>query len=99
MIKARASGSKVNLYFMKKGRQARHCILRNSWFLYLTSWVLLFENNRIYNNWLSAASQAGENRLSPASEAGDNRLSAATSFRYHFFSSPEPKAPWELIGW
>ena len=30
MIKARASGSKVYLYFMKKGRQARHRILRNS---------------------------------------------------------------------
>ena len=32
MIKARASGSKVYLYFMKKGRQARHRILRNSCF-------------------------------------------------------------------
>ena len=30
MIKARASGSKVYLYFMKKGRQARHRIPRNS---------------------------------------------------------------------
>ena len=30
MIKARASGSKVYLYFMKKARQARHHILRNS---------------------------------------------------------------------
>ena len=30
MIKARASGSKVYLYFMKKGRQARHRIQRNS---------------------------------------------------------------------
>ena len=30
MIKARASGSKVYPYFMKKGRQARHRILRNS---------------------------------------------------------------------
>ena len=30
MIKARASGLKVYLYFMKKGRQARHCIPRNS---------------------------------------------------------------------
>ena len=30
MIKARASGSKVYLYFMKKGRQARHCIPRDS---------------------------------------------------------------------
>ena len=30
MIKARASGSKVCLYFMKKGRQARHRIPRNS---------------------------------------------------------------------
>ena len=30
MIKARASGSKVYLYFMKKSRQARHRILRNS---------------------------------------------------------------------
>ena len=30
MIKARASGSKVYLYFMKKGRQARHHIPRNS---------------------------------------------------------------------
>ena len=29
MIKARASGSKVYLYFMKKGRQARHRIPRN----------------------------------------------------------------------
>ena len=40
---------------------------------------LLFEKNRIYNNWLLAASQAGDNRLSPACEAADNRLSAATS--------------------
>ena len=30
MIKARASVSKVYLYFMKKGRQARHRIPRNS---------------------------------------------------------------------
>ena len=30
MIKARASGSKVYLYIMKKGRQARHRIPRNS---------------------------------------------------------------------
>ena len=30
MIKARASGSKVYLYFMKKGRQARHRIPQNS---------------------------------------------------------------------
>ena len=30
MIKARASGSKVYLYFMKKGRQERHRIPRNS---------------------------------------------------------------------
>ena len=30
MIKARASGSKVYLCFMKKGRQARHRIPRNS---------------------------------------------------------------------
>ena len=30
MIKARVSGSKVYLYFMKKGRQARHHIPRNS---------------------------------------------------------------------
>ena len=30
MIKARASGSKVYLYFMKKSRQARHRIPRNS---------------------------------------------------------------------
>ena len=30
MIKARASGSKVYLYLMKKGRQARHRIPRNS---------------------------------------------------------------------
>ena len=30
MIKARASGSKVYLYFMKKGRQARHRIPWNS---------------------------------------------------------------------
>ena len=35
MIKARASGSKVYLYFMKKGRQARHRIPRNSCFLFL----------------------------------------------------------------
>ena len=34
MIKARASGSKVYLYFMKKGRQARHRIPRNSRFIY-----------------------------------------------------------------
>ena len=33
MVKARASGSKVCLYFMKKGRQARHRIPRNSRFL------------------------------------------------------------------
>ena len=32
MIKARASGTKVYLYFMKKGRQARHGIPRNSCF-------------------------------------------------------------------
>ena len=32
MIKARASGSKVYLYFMKKGRQVRHRIPRNSCF-------------------------------------------------------------------
>ena len=32
MTKARASGSKVYLYFMKKGRQARHRIPRNSCF-------------------------------------------------------------------
>ena len=30
MIKARASGSNVYLYFIKKGRQARHRIPRNS---------------------------------------------------------------------
>ena len=30
MIKTRASGSKVYFYFMKKGRQARHRIPRNS---------------------------------------------------------------------
>ena len=30
MIKGRASGSKVYLYFMKKGTQARHRISRNS---------------------------------------------------------------------
>ena len=30
MIKARASGSKVYLYFMKRGRQAIHRIPRNS---------------------------------------------------------------------
>ena len=30
MITARASGSKLYLYFMKKGRQARHRIPRNS---------------------------------------------------------------------
>ena len=34
MIKARASGSKVYLYFMKKGRQARHRIPRNSCYIY-----------------------------------------------------------------
>ena len=33
MIKARASGSKVYLYFMKKGRQARHRIPRNSCYM------------------------------------------------------------------
>ena len=33
LIKARASGSKVYLYFMKKGRQARHRIPRNSCFI------------------------------------------------------------------
>ena len=32
---ARASGSKVYLYFMKKGRQARHRIPRNSLYLLL----------------------------------------------------------------
>ena len=36
MIKARASGSKVYLYFMKKGRQARHRIPRNSCFRSVT---------------------------------------------------------------
>ena len=30
MIKARASGSKVYLYFMKKGRQAKHRFPQNS---------------------------------------------------------------------
>ena len=38
MIKARASGSKVYLYFMKKGRQARHRIPRNS---SLSVWSIL----------------------------------------------------------
>ena len=33
MIKARASGSKGYLYFMKKGRQVRHRIPQNSCFL------------------------------------------------------------------
>ena len=33
MIKARASGSKVYLYFMKKGRQVRHRIPWNSCFI------------------------------------------------------------------
>ena len=32
MVKARASGSKVYLYFIKKGRQARHRIPRYSCF-------------------------------------------------------------------
>ena len=38
MIKARASGSKVYLYFMKKGRKARHCIPRNSCSYHELSW-------------------------------------------------------------
>ena len=33
MIKARASSSKVYLYFMEKSRQVRHCISRNSCFI------------------------------------------------------------------
>ena len=37
MIKARGSGSKVYLYFMKKGRQARHRIPWNSCFLFRNS--------------------------------------------------------------
>ena len=40
MIKARASGSKVYLYFMKKGRQATHRIPRNSCFI---------KGDKIYN--------------------------------------------------
>ena len=41
MIKARASGSKVYLYFMKKGRQARHRIPRNSC-IYLSIYLLVY---------------------------------------------------------
>ena len=40
---------------------------------------VLFENNRIYSNWLSAACEASDNQLSAACEASDNRLSIATS--------------------
>ena len=39
MIKARASGSKVCLYFMKKGRQARHRIPWNSCFFFVFFFV------------------------------------------------------------
>ena len=39
MIKARASSSKVYLYFMKKGRQARHRIPRNSCLDNIAEWV------------------------------------------------------------
>ena len=37
---ARASGSKVYLYFMKKGRQARHRIPRNSLFFIIIIFFL-----------------------------------------------------------
>ena len=47
MIKARASGSKVYLYFMKKGRQARHRILRNSCLKELSSIVKESKERRI----------------------------------------------------
>ena len=33
---------------------------------------VLFENNRIYSNWLSAACEASDNQLSAACEASDN---------------------------
>ena len=47
MIKARASGSKVYLYFMKKGRQARHRIPRNSciyFFIVKVIYIYIFNN-------------------------------------------------------
>ena len=49
MIKARASGSKVYLYFMKKGRQARHHIPRNSCCFCLSS---QWEPVLTIKNWL-----------------------------------------------
>ena len=47
MIKARASGSKDYLYFMKKGRQARHRIPRNSCFIF-NLFILLF----LFSIWI-----------------------------------------------
>ena len=50
MIKARASGSKVYLYFMKKGRQVRHRIPRNSSFFFFSFLFLFFFNFSRDNN-------------------------------------------------
>ena len=46
MIKARASGSKVYLYFMKKGRQARHRIPRNSCSVFTAILVCILADHR-----------------------------------------------------
>ena len=45
MIKARASGSKVYLYFVEKGRQARHRIPRNSCYYKMIINVVERENS------------------------------------------------------
>ena len=58
MIKARASGSKVSLYFMKKGRQARHRIPRNSCYIFwlaacysiYTSLYFFSHESRLFSN-------------------------------------------------
>ena len=47
MIKARASGSKVYLYFMKKGRQARHRIPRNSCSFFSMGGHLVYQSGTI----------------------------------------------------
>ena len=54
MTKARASGSKVYLYFMKKGRQARHRIPQNSCFVLVCPFYRDLRIGilpRYYNNW------------------------------------------------
>ena len=55
MIKARALGSKVYLYFMKKGRQVRHRIPRNSCCsVYVRVSVRICPDHNLYNNaWIS----------------------------------------------